>query len=265
QGDRDFAINGLSAARCECYFSLAGRINRSRGFDYRLYCRSIDDLGNLENSDPFARPVVDGPFRRHLGLAALRRRHHSRGDFSFCGELCSGAPGRSTSAGRYLARVKPMSGEPSLSCHDVERFLGEDESRVHALRGVSLQLEPGSVHAVVGPSGCGKSTLLYILGLLDHPGAGAVMLESTAVSHLPDDELAQKRNEFIGFIFQFHFLMEDFTAQENVMMPMRRFGRLLESAMRYRAAALLAAVGLSDRIQRASRHLWGGEQQRVAI
>src|SRR5438128_9052560 len=126
--------------------------------------------------------------------------------------------------------------EPSLSCHDVERFLGEDESRVHALRGVSLQLEPGSVHAVVGPSGCGKSTLLYILGLLDHPDTGSVMLESAAVSHLPDDELARKRNEFIGFIFQFHFLMEDFSAQENVIIPMRRLGRLADTAMSSRSA-----------------------------
>jgi lipoprotein-releasing system ATP-binding protein len=147
----------------------------------------------------------------------------------------------------------------------VERYLGEDESRVHALRGVTLQVEPGTVHAVVGPSGCGKSTLLYILGLLDQPDAGSVMLEATAVSHLHDDELARKRNEFVGFIFQFHFLMEDFTAQENVMIPMRRLGRLSESEMGRRAADLLDAVGLGEKRERPSRHLSGGEQQRVAI
>jgi lipoprotein-releasing system ATP-binding protein len=158
-----------------------------------------------------------------------------------------------------------MKPDPFLSCSDIERYLGEDESRVHALRGVSLQVEPGSVHAVVGPSGCGKSTLLYILGLLDHPDGGAVMLESEPVSHLPDDELAHRRNEFIGFIFQFHFLMEDFTAQENVMIPMRRLGQLSEEAMSARAAELLAAVDLSDKLDRPSRHLSGGEQQRVAI
>jgi len=155
--------------------------------------------------------------------------------------------------------------EVSLSCHDIERYLGEDESRVHALRGVSLHLEPGTVHAVVGPSGCGKSTLLYILGLLDHPDAGSVTLESASVSHLPDDELARKRNEFIGFIFQFHFLMEDFTAQENVMIPMRRLARLSDAAMEARAAELLDAVGLGEKLDRPSRHLSGGEQQRVAI
>jgi lipoprotein-releasing system ATP-binding protein len=152
-----------------------------------------------------------------------------------------------------------------LSCQEIERYLGEDESRVHALRGVSLEVEPGTIHAVVGPSGCGKSTLLYVLGLLDHPDGGSVMLESEPVSHLPDDELARRRNEFIGFIFQFHFLMEDFTAQENVMIPMRRLGQLPEAAMSDRAAELLEAVGLSDKLERPSRHLSGGEQQRVAI
>jgi lipoprotein-releasing system ATP-binding protein len=158
-----------------------------------------------------------------------------------------------------------MPSDVSLSCHDIERYLGEDESRVHALRGVSLQLESGTVHAVVGPSGCGKSTLLYILGLLDHPDAGSVVIESSPVSNLPDDELARKRNELIGFIFQFHFLMEDFSAQENVMIPMRRLGRLSEEAMSAQAAELLDAVGLGEKLQRPSRHLSGGEQQRVAI
>ncbi len=154
---------------------------------------------------------------------------------------------------------------PFLSCREIERYLGVDESRVHALRGVSLDVEPGTVHAVVGPSGCGKSTLLYILGLLDNPDAGAVFLEADPVSHLPNDELAKKRNEFIGFIFQFHFLMEDFTAEENVMIPMRRLGQLSEEAMRSRAAELLEHVDLADKRDRPSRHLSGGEQQRVAI
>src|SRR5947208_1076071 len=158
-----------------------------------------------------------------------------------------------------------MSEEVSLSCEGIERYLGEDEERVHALRGVSLEIETGSVHAVVGPSGCGKSSLLYILGLLDTPDAGRVAIETEAVSHLTDDELAQKRNKFIGFIFQFHFLMEDFTAQENVMIPMRKLGQLSDAQMRDRAAELLDGVGLGDKLRRASRHLSGGEQQRVAI
>src|SRR5206468_9551024 len=158
-----------------------------------------------------------------------------------------------------------MSAQVSLSCDRIERYLGEEEERVHALRGVSLEIETGSVHAVVGPSGCGKSSLLYILGLLDTPDAGRVAIETEAVSHLSDDELAQKRNKFIGFIFQFHFLMEDFTAQENVMIPMRKLGQLSDSQMRQRAAGLLEAVDLGDKLRRRSRHLSGGEQQRVAI
>jgi len=158
-----------------------------------------------------------------------------------------------------------MSAQVSLSCDQIERYLGEEEERVHALRGVSLEIETGSVHAVVGPSGCGKSSLLYILGLLDTPDAGRVAIETEAVSHLSDDELAQKRSKFIGFIFQFHFLMEDFTAQENVMIPMRKLGQLSDAQMRDRAAELLNGVGLGDKLRRPSRHLSGGEQQRVAI
>jgi lipoprotein-releasing system ATP-binding protein len=153
-----------------------------------------------------------------------------------------------------------MAAEPALRCRNLERYLGEDESRVHALRGISLDLEPGTVHAVVGPSGCGKSTLL-----LDHPDGGSIMIEGEVVSDLPDDVLAQRRNELLGFIFQFHFLLEDFTAEENVMIPMRRLGRLTESEMRTRAAELLAAVGLEEKRARPSKHLSGGEQQRVAI
>ena len=158
-----------------------------------------------------------------------------------------------------------MSAEVSLSCEQIERYLGEEEERVHALRGVSLEVEAGSVHAVVGPSGCGKSSLLYILGLLDTPDAGRVLIETETVSHLTDDELAQKRNKLIGFIFQFHFLMEDFTAQENVVIPMRKLEQLSDNEMRARAAGLLEAVGLGDKLRRPSRHLSGGEQQRVAI
>ena len=158
-----------------------------------------------------------------------------------------------------------MNSEVCLSCEGIERYLGEEEERVHALRGVSLEVEAGSVHAVVGPSGCGKSSLLYILGLLDLPDAGRVSIGSEPVAHLNDDELAYRRSKFIGFIFQFHFLMEDFTAQENVMIPMRKLGQLSDAEMRERATGLLNAVGLGDKVRRPSRHLSGGEQQRVAI
>ncbi len=153
----------------------------------------------------------------------------------------------------------------ALLCEGLERFLGAAEARVHVLRGVSLRLEPGFVHAVVGPSGCGKSSLLYILGLLDRPDAGRLVISGRPVANLADDELSRQRSALLGFIFQFHFLLQDFSAQENIMIPMRQLGVLSEPQMRERSAYLLDAVGLGDKGHRASRHLSGGEQQRVAI
>src|SRR5438874_8747877 len=125
-----------------------------------------------------------------------------------------------------------------LSCRGLERFLGEEDSQVHALRGVSLDLEPGSVHAIVGPSGCGKSTLLYILGLLDRADSGTLTIDHRLVSGLPEERLSQKRNELLGFIFQFHFRLGDFTAHENVMIPVRRLARLTERDSRKMKCAI---------------------------
>src|SRR5438128_7836135 len=200
-----------------------------------------------------------------MGMATLFLGDVARDHCCIHRELCPGAPRCRAAASGHPAWVKRMNPDICLSCEGIERYLGEDESRVHALRGVSLDLEPRSIHAVVGPSGCGKSTLLYILGLLDQPDRGSIAIESEPMSHLADNELARRRNELIGFIFQFHFLMEDFSAQENVMIPMRRLGRLSESEMHERAAALLQAVDLGGKLQRPSRHLSGGEQQRVAV
>jgi lipoprotein-releasing system ATP-binding protein len=161
-------------------------------------------------------------------------------------------------------RTQPAQSTP-LSCHGLHRYLGEFESRVHVLRGITLDVAVGSVHSVVGPSGCGKSTLLYVLGLLDAPDEGQITIGGEDVSGLTDNELSQKRNELIGFVFQFHFLMHEFTALENVMIPMRRLGRLTPRDMRERAGALLDAVGLGNKLERLADHLSGGEQQRVAI
>jgi lipoprotein-releasing system ATP-binding protein len=162
------------------------------------------------------------------------------------------------------ARVKTGQVVP-LSCRGLQRYLGEFESRVHVLRGITFDVEVGSVHSIVGPSGCGKSTLLYVLGLLDTPDEGQIIIGGEDVSGLSDNELSHKRNELIGFVFQFHFLMHEFTALENVTMPMRRLGKLGPPAMRERAAMLLDAVGLGNKLERPANHLSGGEQQRVAI
>jgi lipoprotein-releasing system ATP-binding protein len=158
-----------------------------------------------------------------------------------------------------------MTMQQTLVARGLECCLGEAEARAPVLRGVSLEVAAGSVHAIVGPSGCGKSTLLYLLGLLDTPQAGQLWIGGEAVSGLSDEALTGKRNELIGFVFQFHFLLREFSAEENVMIPMRKSGKLAPPQMRARAAALLDAVGMADKRSRLTGHLSGGEQQRVAI
>jgi lipoprotein-releasing system ATP-binding protein len=156
-----------------------------------------------------------------------------------------------TNSGTTVADTRAHTAQAApLSCRGLHRYLGEFESRVHVLRGISLDVAVGSVHSIVGPSGCGKSTLLYVLGLLDAPDDGQITIGGEDVSGLTDNELSQKRNELIGFVFQFHFLMHEFTVLENVMIPMRRLGRLTPRDMRERAASLLDAVGLGDKLER---------------
>jgi len=161
-----------------------------------------------------------------------------------------------------------MSTKPNdvaLRCENLHRYLGQGEGRVHVLRGVSFEAHKGRVTAIVGPSGCGKSTLLYLLGLLDRPDDGSIWIRDHLMSNSGDLERTAARGEHIGFVFQFHFLMQEFTALENVMMPMRKLGRLGESEMVARAIALLNDVGLADKSHRLATQLSGGEQQRVAI
>ncbi len=153
----------------------------------------------------------------------------------------------------------------ALRCEGLHRYLGEGEGRVHVLRGVSFEARPGRVTAIVGPSGCGKSTLLYLLGLLDRPDDGAIWIRDALMSNTGDLERTAARGEHIGFVFQFHFLMSEFTALENVMMPMRKLGKLDEPAMAARARELLGQVGLGEKTHRLATQLSGGEQQRVAI
>ncbi|MDR2430353.1 MAG: ABC transporter ATP-binding protein [Puniceicoccales bacterium] len=152
-----------------------------------------------------------------------------------------------------------------LACRNLERHLGKGENRTHVLKGVNFDAHPGKIHAIVGPSGCGKSTLLYLLGLLDRPDAGEIYIHGTPMADSNDNARTKARNAHLGFVFQFHFLLHEFTAAENVIMPMRKRRLLGETAMRQRASELLDAVGLADKAQRLAAHLSGGEQQRVAI
>ena len=160
-----------------------------------------------------------------------------------------------------MAAVNPI----ALRCSNIHRYLGQGEGRVHVLKGVSFEAHPGQVYAVVGPSGCGKSTLLYLLGLLDKPDGGEIWINGQLMSNSLDEERTSARCQHIGFVFQFHFLMLEFSALENVMMPMRKLGRLTPPQMADRAKMLLDAVGLGEKTHRLGTQLSGGEQQRVAI
>jgi lipoprotein-releasing system ATP-binding protein len=151
-----------------------------------------------------------------------------------------------------------------LRARGVHRWLGEGEGRVHVLRGVDLDLERGKTYAVVGPSGCGKSTLLYLIGLLDFPDEGSLEFEGHRVEQASDEARTALRNHGLGFVFQFHFLLAEFTAAENIMLPMRKQGHGVVEA-RTRAIELLQSVGLAEKADRLATHLSGGEQQRVAI
>jgi lipoprotein-releasing system ATP-binding protein len=152
-----------------------------------------------------------------------------------------------------------------LRAENLHRHLGQGENRTHVLRGLNLALEPGKLYAVTGPSGCGKSTLLFLLGLLDRQDAGDIWIAGELMSTASDAARTAARSRLLGFIFQFHFLLPEFTALENVLLPMRKLGRLEPDAMRERASQLLASVGLGDKGHRLAHQLSGGEQQRVAI
>lgn len=145
-----------------------------------------------------------------------------------------------------------------------KEYRGGDGGTISVLDGVELQVARGEMVAVVGASGAGKSTLLHLLGALDVPTRGSVMIAGEALAGRSDDDLSALRNRTVGFVFQFHHLLREFTALENVMMPLRIAGRPDEVA-RSRAAELLARVGLSARMSHRPGELSGGEQQRTAV
>ena len=153
---------------------------------------------------------------------------------------------------------------PVLQATDVMHSFGKEGMKTEILRGVSLRVEPGELCAIVGPSGCGKSTLLYLLGLLDRPDSGEIMLGKRLVSKATDDERTAMRNAYLGFVFQFHFLIRELTAMENVCLPLLKAGKPAKEA-KLRAEKLLADLDMADKRHRPANKLSGGEQQRVAI
>ncbi|MFC6686816.1 ABC transporter ATP-binding protein [Jhaorihella thermophila] len=154
---------------------------------------------------------------------------------------------------------------PVLEVREVHKVYGEGATATHVLKGVSLAIDRGEMVALIGASGSGKSTLLNILGTLARPTSGQVTMLGEDLTRADDDTLTEFRNRHIGFVFQFHHLLPDFTALENVMFPSAvRAGRERAQA-RARAAALLAQVGLSERADFRATQLSGGQKQRVAI
>ena len=153
---------------------------------------------------------------------------------------------------------------PLIQMTDIHRHYTQGGQRVDVLRGASLVVHAGELTALVGPSGCGKSTLLNIAGLLEKPTAGDVIIDGTSTAQLSQWSCGRLRRSHIGFIFQFHRLLAEFSAIENVMIPQMLNG-LTRAEARDRAKQLLAMVGLADRHDHRPGTLSGGEQQRVAV
>lgn len=153
---------------------------------------------------------------------------------------------------------------PVLHVKNIFKSFQEGSKQLDVLTGVSFDLEAGKVVSLLGPSGSGKSTLLHIAGLLERPNAGRVIINQQDASTLSDRKRTHLRCQTIGFVYQFHHLLPEFTAHENVILPQLLNGAS-ESAARQRASALLEKVGLKERLTHLPSQLSGGEQQRVAI
>jgi lipoprotein-releasing system ATP-binding protein len=153
---------------------------------------------------------------------------------------------------------------PFVAANDLNKFYVLGQKRIHVLRDLHLAVDQGEMLAIVGASGVGKSTLLHALGGLDRADSGAIEVAGRPLTSMTDAALVDFRNRNVGFVFQFHHLLPEFTALENVEMPMRIARMSLDKA-RQRAADLLGRVGLGDRLTHRPTLLSGGEQQRVAV
>lgn len=151
-----------------------------------------------------------------------------------------------------------------LECRDVEKYYGDGHLRVEVFKALSLTLHEGEQVAIVGPSGVGKSTLLHILGGLDKVSSGEVLLLGHSVYEMNEAERCRMRNQTLGFVYQFHHLLPEFTALENVMVPLL-LGDVSVKVAEQKATDCLASVGLGMRLEHKPSQLSGGERQRVAI
>ncbi|MDB5488089.1 MAG: Lipoprotein-releasing system ATP-binding protein LolD [Reyranella sp.] len=157
-----------------------------------------------------------------------------------------------------------MSNTLPLSLQGIRRTFVQGDRRLDVLRGVSVDLHPGEIVAMVGQSGSGKSTLLHLAGLLERPDEGEVVVDGKPAGKLPDRDRTELRRGFLGFVYQYHHLLPEFSAVENVMLPQMLAG-VTRAAARKRASELLSMVQLGDRMDHRPGRLSGGEQQRVAI
>ncbi len=153
-------------------------------------------------------------------------------------------------------------GAPVVVASDLTRRYGQGDTAVDALRGVSVEIAPGALTAVMGPSGSGKSTLMHILAGLDKPTSGTVQISGTEITTLGDSDLTKLRRQHIGFIFQFFNLLPMLSAEENVLLPLTIAGEKVDPAWE---KELIGRVGLGDRLSHRPAELSGGQQQRVAI
>jgi lipoprotein-releasing system ATP-binding protein len=179
----------------------------------------------------------------------------------------SEAPQNGTAAaasGRASAGNERGSGVPLIEARAVTRILAEVVPTT-LVRDVDLTIGANEFVAITGPSGSGKSSLLYLLGLLDVPTAGEVRIRGKATSAMDEDERASTRLATIGFVFQFHFLLPEFSSRDNVVLPMRALGTMSLRRMQERADALLAALGLAEHAGKRPDQLSGGQRQRVAV
>ena len=158
----------------------------------------------------------------------------------------------------------PAQPAPALQLHEVVRTYRSGAYELHVLRNAALALWPGQSVALIAPSGAGKSTLLHLAGLLERPDAGEIYMGDMPTAHMDDAQRTRLRRLEIGFVYQFHHLLPEFTAQENVMMPQLIRGLSMEVAQS-RASELLGYLGLGERLLHRPAELSGGEQQRVAI
>ncbi len=151
-----------------------------------------------------------------------------------------------------------------LTAKNITKVYRSGPETLEVLKGISLTIQRGEILIIMGPSGVGKSTLLNILGTLDRPSSGSVQIDGRDINGMGEEELARFRNRHIGFIFQFHYLLPEFTALENVLMPRMIRGRDWKKDIP-RARTLLEEVGLGERLNHRPSELSGGEQQRVAV